>query len=74
MYHYNPATALEELQEEAFLPHPVKLRDMLLRSQLDPDQALELNRRFQSYLQTFGNAQSIATSILEELAQVARKA
>jgi len=31
MYHYNPQIALEELQEDALLPHPVKLRDMILR-------------------------------------------
>src|SRR5438128_2712242 len=29
MYHYNAETALEELQEDALLPHPVKLRDMI---------------------------------------------
>ena len=31
MYHYDAATALEELQEDALLPHPVKMRDIILR-------------------------------------------
>ena len=35
MYHYDPSLALEELQEDALLPHPVKLRDMILRTKLD---------------------------------------
>ena len=34
MYHYDPATALEEINEEAVLPNPVHLRDMLLRAGL----------------------------------------
>ena len=34
MYHYNPETALEELNEDAVLPHPVHLRDMIVRSRL----------------------------------------
>jgi hypothetical protein len=67
MYHYNPETALEELNEDASLPHPVHVRDMIVRSQLRPDQALELNRKFQTYLQSFGDAQSVARSILQEL-------
>ena len=67
MYHYDPATALEELQDDAVLPNPVHIRDMIIRRQLSPDQALELNRRFQSYLHTFGEAQQIARSILQEL-------
>ena len=39
MYHYDAKQALEELQEDALLPHPVKLRDMILRTQLGPDEA-----------------------------------
>ena len=31
MYHYDPSTALEELSEDATLPNPVHLRDMILR-------------------------------------------
>lgn len=68
MYHYNPATALEELREDAVLPNPVHIRDMIIRSQLSPGQALELNRKFQTYLQAFGDAQQIAQWILEQLA------
>ena len=68
MYHYNPQTALEELQEDALLPNPVHIRDMIVRSRLEPGQALELNRKFQTYLQAFGDAQQIARQILQELA------
>ena len=35
MYHYDPTTALEELNEEAVLPNPVRVRDMMLRAHLD---------------------------------------
>ncbi|MBI3697048.1 MAG: hypothetical protein HY238_19715 [Acidobacteria bacterium] len=73
MYHYDPQTALEELQEDAILPHPVHLRDMILRAKLSPQQALDLNRRFQSYLQAFGELQVLAKPLLEDLAQAERK-
>ncbi len=73
MYHYDPQTALEELAEDAILPHPVKLRDMILRSRLSPDGALELNRQFQSYLQGFGELQKLARPLLEQLAEAERK-
>jgi hypothetical protein len=67
MYHYDPSIALEELAEDAVLPHPVHVRDMMLRSGLKPDEAVELNRLLQDYLKTFGDAQRIARSMLEEL-------
>lgn len=67
MYHYDPNTALEELQEEALLPNPVHIRDMIVRARLQPDQALELNRKFQTYLQAYGDAQEIAKGILKQL-------
>ena len=67
MYHYDPLTALEELQEDAVLPNPVHIRDMIVRSKLQPDQALELNRKFQTYLQAFGDAQQVAKVILQQL-------
>jgi len=67
MYHYDPVTALEELKEDAQLPNPVHVRDMLVRAHLSPEQALELNRKFQDYLQAFGDAQTVARSILEKL-------
>ncbi len=68
MYHYDVKTALEELKEDAVLPHPVRLRDMILRTKLEPDHALDLNREFQNYLSHFGETQKIALGILEKLA------
>jgi hypothetical protein len=68
MYHYDPHTALEELQEDAVLPNPVHIRDMIVRSKLQPDEALELNRKFQTYLQAFGDTQQLAKLILTQLA------
>jgi hypothetical protein len=67
MYHYNPETALEELQEDALLPNPVHIRDMIVRARLKPGQALDLNRKFQTYLEAFGDAQEIAEAILQQL-------
>jgi len=68
MYHYDAKMALEELNEDALLPHPVRVRDMMIRTQLSPDDALEVNREFQSYLTHFGETQQIARAILEKLA------
>ncbi|MEX2261559.1 MAG: hypothetical protein WD696_06390 [Bryobacteraceae bacterium] len=73
MYHYDPAIALEELSDEAVLPHPVAVRDMIVRSRLTPNEALELNRKFQDYLHAFGEAQAAAKPLLERLAQAGRK-
>ncbi len=73
MYHYDPGTAIEELAEDALLPHPVHVRDMIVRSRLTPDQALELNRKFQDYLHAFGEAQNAVRPILEDLAAAERK-
>ena len=73
MYHYDPGLALEELQEDALLPHPVKLRDMILRNKLDAEEAQALNHDFQEYLSRFGELQKIARSILERLTTGARK-
>jgi hypothetical protein len=73
MYHYDPTTALEELQEEALLPHPVKLRDMILRNKLGPQEAQILNQQFQEYLTRFGEIQRVARGILEKLAAGHRK-
>ena len=70
MYHYDAATALEELNDDAVLPNPVHIRDMMIRAKLNPDQALDLNRRFQTYLHTFGEAQQVGKGILEQLANV----
>ncbi len=73
MYHYDPQLALEELQEEALLPHPVKLRDMILRNQLGPEDAQVLNHNFQQYLAQFGELQKVARGILQQLATGQRK-
>ena len=73
MYHYNPETALEELTEDAVLPHPVNLRDMIVRSRLQPDRALALNRTFQEYLRAFGELQNMVKPVLEELSKAERK-
>lgn len=68
MYHYDASLALEELQEDALLPHPVKLRDMILRTQLGPEEAKVLNHEFQDYLTRFGDLQRVARGILEKIA------
>ena len=73
MYHYDANIALEELQEDALLPHPVKLRDMILRTQLGPEQAKDLNHEFQDYLTRFGELQKVARNILEKIAAGRRK-
>jgi hypothetical protein len=74
MYHYDPNLALEELRDDAVLPHPVHLRDMILRTKLDATLALDLNREFQDYLARFGDLQKIARDILEQVASGTRKA
>jgi hypothetical protein len=68
MYHYDAKAALAELREDAILPHPVRVRDMIMRAKLDADHALNLNREFQNYLLHFGETQKIALGILEKLA------
>ena len=68
MYHYDPNLALEELKDEAVLPHPVHLRDMILRTKLNANLALDLNRDFQEYLTRFADLQKIAREILEQVA------
>jgi hypothetical protein len=74
MYHYDATIALEELQEEALLPHPVKLRDMILRTKLGPAEAQVLNHEFQEYLTRFGEIQKTAKTILQQIAAGQRKA
>ena len=68
MYHYDPSTALEELNEDAVLPNPVHVRDMILRKRLGPDESLELNRKFVDYQRFFGEAQKLGKEILRDLA------
>jgi len=65
---YDVKSALDELREDALLPHPVRLRDMILRTPLGASEALELNREFQSYLSHYGETQKVALEILERLA------
>ena len=74
MYHYDPNTALEELTEEATLPNPVHVRDMILRTKLDAKQAQLLNHDSQDYLTRFGELQRLGRGILERLATGQRKA
>jgi hypothetical protein len=69
MYHYDPKTALEEITEEALLPNPVHVRDMMLRRHLTPDQSLELNRLFAEYQKFFAEAQKLGKEILQRLAR-----
>jgi hypothetical protein len=65
---YDVKTALDELKEDAVLPHPVRLRDMILRTQLDAGEAIEMNREFQGYLTHYGETQKVVLEILERLA------
>jgi hypothetical protein len=67
MDRYDPQSALEELNEDAVLPHPVRLRDMILRVKHGAGEALDLNREFQGYLASFGQTQQIGREILQKL-------
>ena len=70
MHHYNPETALEELTEDAVLPNPVHVRDMMSRAKLPPAQAVELTRKFHAYQKAFGAAQDSGRTLLEELVKL----
>ena len=59
---------MEELTEEATLPNPVHVRDMILRKRLGPEKSLELNRLFVEYQKFFGEAQKLGKEILKQLA------
>ena len=72
-YHFDPQQALVELSEEGLLPNPVFVRDMILRTKLTPETALELNREFQSYLVQFGETQKLARRLLERLVERSNK-
>jgi hypothetical protein len=67
MDRYDVKAALEELNDDAVLPHPVRLRDMILRIRLAAGDALDINREFQNYLTAFGQTQKIAREILQKL-------
>ena len=68
MYHYDPNTALDELTEDAILPNPVHVRDMMLRKRLSADKSLDMNRLFVEYQKFFGETQKLGKSILKHLA------
>jgi hypothetical protein len=70
MYHYNVTTALEELNEDAALPNPVHLRDMMLRAHLDTEHSLEFNRIFVEYQKRFGELQKLGRELLQGLDSV----
>jgi hypothetical protein len=65
----DPREALQELNEEALLPNPVRVRDALFHAKLAPDQSLELNRQFTEYQKHFGEALKLAKQILTRLAK-----
>jgi len=67
MDRFDPAVALEELNDETRLPNPVHVRDMMLRAHLEPDQSLELNRQFTEYQKHFGQALQIGKTLLGQL-------
>jgi hypothetical protein len=67
MYPYDPNTALEELTEDATLPNPVHVRDMILRKHPSTEKALELNRLFVEYQKFFGETQKLGKEILRQL-------
>jgi hypothetical protein len=67
MYHYDPNTALDELTEDAILPNPVHVRDMILRKRLSADKSLEMNRLFVEYQKFFGETQKLGKDILKHL-------
>jgi hypothetical protein len=73
MYHYSPETALEELRDEAQLPNPVHVRDMILRRNLSSEQALHLHRDFQEYQKAFAELMRKAEALLTNLAAVPPK-
>jgi hypothetical protein len=72
MYHYDPAVALEELTEEAVLPNPVRVRDMLLRAHLDVERSLDYNRQFVEYQRKFGELQELGRHLLRALCETGR--
>ena len=69
MYHYDPTAALDELKEDAQLPNPVHVRDMILRKHPKTEESLELNRKFLAYQKDYAELQKLARDILEQLAK-----
>lgn len=73
MYHYDPVTALEELREEALLPNPVHVRDMVLRTSHSAQEALDLNRRFQAYQAAYAALSRQGEELLEALVRAPKR-
>ena len=69
----DPKSALTELEEEAILPNPVVVRDMIFRTHLEAGQILEANRQLKEYLKAYGTSQEIARSLLTILARAPQK-
>ncbi len=67
-YHYDPEQALEELQEDAVLPNPVYVRDMIFRARLPVEVTRTVDADLQTYLADVGETQNVARRILERLA------
>jgi hypothetical protein len=74
MDRYDAQQALDDLRDDAQLPHPVRVRDMILRLRLDAVAALDINREFQEYLAHYGETELRARSLLEKLVTQAPKA
>jgi hypothetical protein len=70
---YDPVAALDDLREEAILPNPVRVRDMILRTGHGPEEALDLNRKFTAYQHAFAEAQRLAAELLDELSHSPKK-
>ena len=68
-YHYDSRQALDELNEDILLPNPVHIRDMIFRSKLPAEVALEVGRDFEVYLAQFGELQKLGRRIPERLVQ-----
>ncbi len=73
MPNLDPKQALVDLEEEALLPNPVHVRDMIFRTHLDSDQLLQANRKLKEYLKAYGSTQELASSILTILAGAPQK-
>jgi hypothetical protein len=73
MSEYNVEDLLTDLEEDHLLPHPVKVRDMMARASLSPENSISLQRRFQDYLKLFGETEKVAVEILGELAKGPRQ-
>ncbi|MBM3214345.1 hypothetical protein FJZ36_05470 [Candidatus Poribacteria bacterium] len=68
-YHYDPRTALEELDDLALLPSPARMRDMLARTSLPEELVVEMVRSFAKYQATFAGAMALAREFLTKLAE-----